>query len=192
VWVWRPLGAGARKCARRSQDLSRDQRARNSSRHRDLEPGRLNSIVLVVAGPQRRLPDRRRPDGGPLEVALIPVRSLYRDMGSSPVDPFGNHTGVVIFHVAFGLPFGVFLMRNFFIGLPTALIDPDRPVPRMDVFRRRRHSLRYRQPPASWPSSSSYGSGTTFSWRSLSSRRPQRTAHLVPIRPGTDPGSPNF
>jgi len=32
-------------------------------------------------------------------------------------------------------------------------------------------------------------SGTTFSWRSSSSEATPRTAHLVPIRPGTDPGS---
>ena len=63
----------------------------------------------------------------PLQVALIPVASLYKDMGSAfGWNPFGTISGVVIFHVAFGLPFGVFLMRNFFIGLPTALIEAGR------------------------------------------------------------------
>jgi alpha-glucoside transport system permease protein len=63
----------------------------------------------------------------PLQVALIPVAALYRDMGSlTGWNPFGTITGVVIFHVAFGLPFGVFLMRNFFVGLPTALIEAGR------------------------------------------------------------------
>jgi alpha-glucoside transport system permease protein len=63
----------------------------------------------------------------PLQVALIPVASLYKDMGSAfGWNPFGTISGVVIFHVAFGLPFGVFLMRNFFTGIPTALIEAGR------------------------------------------------------------------
>ncbi len=63
----------------------------------------------------------------PLQVALIPVAQLYKDLGSlTGWNPFGTVTGVVIFHVAFGLPFGVFLMRNFFVGIPTALIEAGR------------------------------------------------------------------
>lgn len=63
----------------------------------------------------------------PLQVALIPVASLYKDIGSlTGFNPFGTVTGVVLFHVAFGLPFGVFLMRNFFTGIPTALIEAGR------------------------------------------------------------------
>jgi alpha-glucoside transport system permease protein len=63
----------------------------------------------------------------PLQVALIPVASLYKDMGTFiGWNPFGTIAGVVIFHVAFGLPFGVFLMRNFYIGIPTALIEAGR------------------------------------------------------------------
>jgi alpha-glucoside transport system permease protein len=63
----------------------------------------------------------------PLQVALIPVASLYRDMGSAfGWNPFGTISGVVIFHVAFGLPFGIFLMRNFYTGIPTALIEAGR------------------------------------------------------------------
>jgi alpha-glucoside transport system permease protein len=63
----------------------------------------------------------------PVQVALIPVASLYKDMGSAfGWNPFGTITGVVIFHVAFGLPFGVFLMRNFFTGIPKALIEAGR------------------------------------------------------------------
>ncbi len=63
----------------------------------------------------------------PLQVALIPVASLYKDMGTLVGwNPFGTIAGVVIFHVAFGLPFGIFLMRNFFTGIPTALIEAGR------------------------------------------------------------------
>ena len=63
----------------------------------------------------------------PLQVALIPVASLYHDIGNATGwNPFGTIPGVVIFHVAFGLPFGIFLMRNFYIGIPIALIEAGR------------------------------------------------------------------
>ncbi len=63
----------------------------------------------------------------PVQVALIPVASLYHDLGNwTGWNPFGTITGVVIFHVAFGLPFGIFLMRNFYIGIPVALIEAGR------------------------------------------------------------------
>jgi alpha-glucoside transport system permease protein len=57
----------------------------------------------------------------PLQVALIPVASLYRSLGI-----FGTIPGVVIFHIAFGLPFAVFLLRNFFIGIPHELLEAAR------------------------------------------------------------------
>ncbi len=63
----------------------------------------------------------------PVQVALIPVATLYHDLGNwTGWNPFGTITGVVIFHVAFGLPFGIFLMRNFYIGIPIALIEAGR------------------------------------------------------------------
>ena len=63
----------------------------------------------------------------PLQVALIPVASLYHNIGNATGwNPFGTIPGVVIFHVAFGLPFGIFLMRNFYIGIPPALIEAGR------------------------------------------------------------------
>lgn len=63
----------------------------------------------------------------PLQVALIPVATLYHDIGNATGwNPFGTIPGVVIFHVAFGLPFGIFLMRNFYIGIPIALIEAGR------------------------------------------------------------------
>jgi len=43
----------------------------------------------------------------PIQVALIPVVQEYRAVGSlTGFNPFGTIPGVVIFHVAFGLPFG--------------------------------------------------------------------------------------
>jgi len=57
----------------------------------------------------------------PLQVALIPIFSLYQDTGL-----FDTVLGLVLFHVAFGLPFGVFLMRNFFIGIPKDILESAR------------------------------------------------------------------
>ena len=63
----------------------------------------------------------------PVQVALIPVVQLYKAFGSvTGFNPFGTILGIVIFHVAFGLPFGIFLMRNFLIGIPTDLLEAGR------------------------------------------------------------------
>ena len=63
----------------------------------------------------------------PLQVALIPVVQLFRAFGSvSGFNPYGTLVGVIIFHVAFGLPFGIFLMRNFLAGIPTELMEAGR------------------------------------------------------------------
>jgi alpha-glucoside transport system permease protein len=63
----------------------------------------------------------------PLQVALIPVVQLFRGFGSvTGFNPYGTLLGVVIFHVAFGLPFGIFLMRNFLAGIPTELMEAGR------------------------------------------------------------------
>jgi alpha-glucoside transport system permease protein len=57
----------------------------------------------------------------PLQIAFIPVARLYGDIGL-----FGRIPGVVLFHVAFGLPFAIFLLRNFFTGIPRELIEAAR------------------------------------------------------------------
>lgn len=63
----------------------------------------------------------------PVQVALIPVVQLYRSFGTlTGYNPFGTIVGVVVFHVAFGLPFGIFLMRNFFTGIPKDLLEAGR------------------------------------------------------------------
>jgi alpha-glucoside transport system permease protein len=63
----------------------------------------------------------------PLQVALIPVVQLYRDFGNVfGFNPYGTIPGVILFHVAFGLPFGIFLMRNFFTGIPKDLLEAGR------------------------------------------------------------------
>ncbi len=57
----------------------------------------------------------------PVQVALIPVAGLFGDLGI-----YGTRMSVILFHVAFGLPFAVFLLRNFFAGIPKELLEAAR------------------------------------------------------------------
>jgi alpha-glucoside transport system permease protein len=57
----------------------------------------------------------------PLQMALIPIFSLYNDVGL-----FDSILGLALFHAAFGLPFAIFLLRNFFIGIPRELLEAAR------------------------------------------------------------------
>jgi alpha-glucoside transport system permease protein len=57
----------------------------------------------------------------PLQIALIPVARLFGQLGL-----FGTIPGVVLFHISFGLPFAIFLLRNFFIGIPHELLEAAR------------------------------------------------------------------
>jgi len=57
----------------------------------------------------------------PLQVALIPIFSLYHSSGL-----FDTVLGLILFHVAFGMPFAVFLLRNFFIGIPKDILESAR------------------------------------------------------------------
>ena len=57
----------------------------------------------------------------PLQVALIPLARLFGAIGI-----FGSVIGVILFHVAFGLPFAIFLLRNFFTQVPGELLEAAR------------------------------------------------------------------
>ncbi len=57
----------------------------------------------------------------PIQIALIPVARLFANLGI-----FGSIVGVVLFHVGFGLPFAIFLLRNFFVGIPYELLEAAR------------------------------------------------------------------
>ncbi|GAA2577407.1 carbohydrate ABC transporter permease [Dactylosporangium fulvum] len=57
----------------------------------------------------------------PVQMAVIPDARLFRLLGLS-----GTIPAVVAFHVAFGLPFAVFLLRNFYVGIPSDLIEAAR------------------------------------------------------------------
>ncbi|HEX2766018.1 MAG TPA: carbohydrate ABC transporter permease [Candidatus Limnocylindria bacterium] len=57
----------------------------------------------------------------PIQMTLIPLVGLLRDIGLYSTMP-----GVWLAHTAYGLPFGIFLLRNFFITLPRDLIEAAR------------------------------------------------------------------
>jgi len=57
----------------------------------------------------------------PLQMALIPVFSIYNKLHL-----YDTVLGLVLFHTAFALPFAIFLLRNFFIGIPKELLEAAR------------------------------------------------------------------
>jgi alpha-glucoside transport system permease protein len=57
----------------------------------------------------------------PLQMALIPMFRLY-DVFSL----YDTVLGIILFHVAFGLPFAIFLLRNFFVGIPKDILESAR------------------------------------------------------------------
>ncbi len=57
----------------------------------------------------------------PIQVAFIPVLQLMRPFGLTQ-----GYAGLWLAHTAFALPFGIFLLRNFFITLPKDLIEAAR------------------------------------------------------------------
>jgi alpha-glucoside transport system permease protein len=57
----------------------------------------------------------------PIQMALIPMFRLYDTLGL-----FDTWYGIALFHTAFGLPFAIFLLRNFFIGLPKDILESAR------------------------------------------------------------------
>jgi alpha-glucoside transport system permease protein len=57
----------------------------------------------------------------PIQMALIPMFSLYNKLNL-----FDTIPGLILFHTAFGLPLGIFLLRNFFAGIPRDLMEAAR------------------------------------------------------------------
>jgi alpha-glucoside transport system permease protein len=57
----------------------------------------------------------------PVQVAIIPDATVFRYLHI-----YGDIPAVVAFHVAFGLPFAIFLLRNFFAGIPVDLLEAAR------------------------------------------------------------------
>jgi alpha-glucoside transport system permease protein len=61
----------------------------------------------------------------PVQVAFIPLLTMFRDLlpGLELTRGFG---AIWLAHTAFALPFGIFLLRNFFITLPPDIIEASR------------------------------------------------------------------
>jgi alpha-glucoside transport system permease protein len=57
----------------------------------------------------------------PLQMGLIPLFKLYNSLGI-----YDTVIGLILFHTAFGLPFAIFLLRNFFIGIPRDILESAR------------------------------------------------------------------
>ncbi len=57
----------------------------------------------------------------PLQMALIPMFRVY-----DALHLFDTWYGIALFHTAFGLPFAVFLLRNFFVGIPKDILESAR------------------------------------------------------------------
>jgi alpha-glucoside transport system permease protein len=57
----------------------------------------------------------------PIQMALIPIFREYNRFGLYDTIP-----GLVLFHTAFALPFAIFLLRNFFAGIPKDLMEAAR------------------------------------------------------------------
>ncbi|MFB7781017.1 carbohydrate ABC transporter permease [Streptomyces bauhiniae] len=57
----------------------------------------------------------------PVQIGLLPVAKLFGQLGL-----FGSIPGVVLFHVAYGLPFAVFLLRNYFAEMPKEMLEAAR------------------------------------------------------------------
>ena len=56
----------------------------------------------------------------PLQMALIPAFQIFNFLSLTGIP------AVWVFHTAFGLPFAVFLMRNYYAGLPDSLMEAAR------------------------------------------------------------------
>ena len=57
----------------------------------------------------------------PIQMALIPMFDLY-----NRTKLFDTIPGLILFHTAFALPFAIFLLRNFFAGIPKELMEAAR------------------------------------------------------------------
>jgi alpha-glucoside transport system permease protein len=54
----------------------------------------------------------------PLQMTLIPISKLYAQLGLN-----GTFLGIWLFHTGFGLPYAIYLMRNFLGSLPREVFE---------------------------------------------------------------------
>jgi alpha-glucoside transport system permease protein len=61
----------------------------------------------------------------PVQVAFIPLLTMFRDL-LPDLELTRGYGAIWLAHTAFALPFGIFLLRNFFITLPPDIIEASR------------------------------------------------------------------
>jgi alpha-glucoside transport system permease protein len=61
----------------------------------------------------------------PVQVAFIPLLTMFRDLLPG-LELTRGYGAIWLAHTAFALPFGIFLLRNFFITLPPDIIEASR------------------------------------------------------------------
>jgi alpha-glucoside transport system permease protein len=54
----------------------------------------------------------------PLQMTLVPIAQLYSRLGLE-----SSFLGIWLFHTGFGLPYAIYLLRNFLGGLPSDLFE---------------------------------------------------------------------
>ena len=57
----------------------------------------------------------------PIQLTLIPVLQIYTNLGIT-----GSYLAIWLAHTAYGLPFSIYLLRNFFGALPSDLMESAR------------------------------------------------------------------
>jgi alpha-glucoside transport system permease protein len=87
----------------------------------------------------------------PVQVAFIPVLTGFRELVPG-LELTRGYGAVWLAHTAFALPFGIFLLRNFFITLPPDMIEAARIVGASDVWIFRKIVV-----PVSVPAIAAYG-----------------------------------
>jgi alpha-glucoside transport system permease protein len=54
----------------------------------------------------------------PLQMVLVPISQIYAKIGL-----IGTYEGIWLFHTGFGLPYAIYLMKNFIGGLPREIFE---------------------------------------------------------------------
>ena len=62
----------------------------------------------------------------PLQLSLIPLLSLYNDIGNVFGMDAKSYWGIWMAHTGFGLPLAIYLLRNYMVGLPAEIMESAR------------------------------------------------------------------
>jgi alpha-glucoside transport system permease protein len=62
----------------------------------------------------------------PLQLSLIPLLTLYNDIGNIFGIDAKSYWGIWLAHTGFGLPLAIYLLRNYMVGLPSEIMESGR------------------------------------------------------------------